>query len=156
MDPPVMMVSVSLIIGSRSDEEVGDEVKRVLEELGIDVEYKVISAHRHPEALDEYVKGSDAEVFIAIAGLSAALPGVIASRTLKPVIGVPRSARLGGLDALLSIAQMPGGVPVACVGVDSGENAALLAARILALKYPELEERIGTYIFSKGGPVDIS
>ena len=150
------MPSVSLIIGSRSDEEVGDEIREVLEELGIDVEYKVISAHRHPDALDEYLRKSDAEIFITVAGLSAALPGVVASRTLRPVIGVPRSAMLGGLDALLSMAQMPGGVPVACVGVDNGENAALLAARMLALKYPGLEGRIREYVTSKGGPEDIS
>ena len=86
-----------------------------------------------------------AEVFIAIAGLSAALPGFIASRTLKPVIGVPRDVKLMGLDALLSIVQMPPGIPVACVGIDNALNAALLAIEILALKYPELEEKLRSY-----------
>jgi len=81
--------------------------------------------------LDEFVSATDARVFIAVAGLSAALPGVVASKTSRPVIGVPVSAKLGGLDALLSIVQMPPGVPVACVGIDNGENAALLALRIL-------------------------
>ena len=81
--------------------------------------------------MDEFVSATDARVFIAVAGLSAALPGVVASKTSRPVIGVPVSAKLGGLDALLSIVQMPPGVPVACVGIDNGENAALLALRIL-------------------------
>jgi len=91
----------------------------------------VLSAHRNPKELEQYIAGTDARIFIAIAGLSAALPGVIASKTRRPVIGVPVSSKLGGLDALLSIVQMPPGVPVACVGIDNGENAALLALRIL-------------------------
>ena len=94
----------------------------------------MISAHRDPDKLDAYVKASTCKVYIAIAGLSAALPGVIASKTDKPVIGVPVSGTLNGLDALLAIAQMPKGVPVACVGVDNGENAAWLAIRILKLQ----------------------
>jgi 5-(carboxyamino)imidazole ribonucleotide mutase len=94
---------------------------------------QIISAHRDPDKLDTYIKKSTAKVFIAIAGLSAALPGVIASKTDKPVIGVPVSGTLNGLDALLAIVQMPKGVPVACVGVDNGENAAWLAIRILKL-----------------------
>jgi 5-(carboxyamino)imidazole ribonucleotide mutase len=93
----------------------------------------VISAHRNPDELDRYISSTDAKVFIAIAGLSAALPGVLASRTTKPVIGVPVSAKLGGLDALLSIAQMPPGVPVGSVGIDNGANGAYLALRILDL-----------------------
>src|SRR5690606_8149110 len=102
-----------------------------LKEEGVSFEHQVLSAHRNPQELEEFVSGTDARVFIAVAGLSAALPGVIASRTHRPVIGVPVSAKLGGLDALLSIVQMPPGVPVACVGIDNGENAALLAIRIL-------------------------
>jgi 5-(carboxyamino)imidazole ribonucleotide mutase len=94
---------------------------------------QIISAHRDPDKLDAYIRTSNARIFIAIAGLSAALPGVIASKTDKPVIGVPVSGTLNGLDALLAIAQMPKGVPVACVGVDNGENAAYLAVRILKL-----------------------
>ena len=93
----------------------------------------LISAHRDPDKLDAYIKSSNVKIFIAIAGLSAALPGVIASRSDKPVIGVPVSGTLNGMDSLLSIAQMPKGVPVACVGVDNGDNAAWLAIRILKL-----------------------
>jgi 5-(carboxyamino)imidazole ribonucleotide mutase len=125
------MVDVAVICGSASDGPVAEKVFATLNEHRVSYDYRVISAHRDPENLDEYVKGSDARVFIAIAGLSAALPGVIASKTDRPVIGVPVSGKLLGLDALLSIVQMPKGVPVACVGVDNGENAALLAIRIL-------------------------
>ncbi|HQD27020.1 5-(carboxyamino)imidazole ribonucleotide mutase [Methanoculleus thermophilus] len=125
------MVDVAVICGSASDSQIAEKVFGVLREHGVSYDYQVISAHRDPERLDEYIKGSDARVFIAIAGLSAALPGVIASKTARPVIGVPVSGKLMGLDALLSIVQMPRGVPVACVGVDNGENAAHLAIRIL-------------------------
>lgn len=125
---------IAIIMGSKSDMNVAEEATKVLEENGIEYDLQVLSAHRNPEELDEYVKSSDAQVFIAIAGMSAALPGVIASKTDKPVIGVPVSARLMGVDALLSITQMPPGVPVACVGVDSGRNAALLAMRILNIR----------------------
>ncbi|RLI29133.1 5-(carboxyamino)imidazole ribonucleotide mutase [Candidatus Bathyarchaeota archaeon] len=136
---------VAIIIGSSSDTEVANRASKVLNELGIPHETKVLSAHRQPKELEAYVEESPAEVFIAIAGLAAALPGFIASRTIKPVIGVPRDVRLGGLDALLSIAQMPKGVPVACMGIEAGENAALMAARILALKDPEIAERLKKY-----------
>jgi len=139
------MPLVSLIVGSESDRVVGDKVLEVLKEFGVDVEYWIISAHRSPEELERYIGETRAEVFIAIAGLSAALPGFIASRTLKPVIGVPRDVKLMGLDALFSIVQMPPGVPVACVGIDNALNAALLAIEILALKYPELEEKLRSY-----------
>jgi 5-(carboxyamino)imidazole ribonucleotide mutase len=125
------MADVAVISGSASDASVAEQVCKVLAENGISYEQQVISAHREPDRLDTYVKGSSCRCFIAIAGLSAALPGVIASKTSCPVIGVPVSGTLLGIDALLSIAQMPKGVPVACVGVDNGENAALLAARIL-------------------------
>ena len=125
------MADVTVICGSVSDGAVAEKVFGTLKEHGVAYDYKVISAHRDPERLDEYVKASDARVFIAIAGLSAALPGVIASKTKRPVIGVPVSGTLMGFDALLSIVQMPRGVPVACVGVDNGVNAALLAIRIL-------------------------
>ncbi|WOF16898.1 5-(carboxyamino)imidazole ribonucleotide mutase [Methanoplanus sp. FWC-SCC4] len=125
------MSDVALIAGSASDEHIVKKASAVLDESGISYEYKVISAHRNPDELDEFVKTTDAKVFICIAGLSAALPGVVASKTEKPVIGVPVSGTLGGLDALLSIVQMPRGVPVACVGVDNGANAAHLAIRML-------------------------
>jgi 5-(carboxyamino)imidazole ribonucleotide mutase len=125
------MVDIAVISGSRSDQEIVDRIARRLEERKASFEHKVLSAHRNPRELEEYISESDARVFIAVAGLSAALPGVIASKTARPVIGVPVSAKLGGLDALLSIVQMPPGVSVACVGIDNGENAALLALRIL-------------------------
>jgi len=136
---------VSVVVGSRSDLELAERAVEVLRELGVECEVRVLSAHRNPKELEEYVSKSDAEVFIAIAGLSAALPGYIASRTLKPVIGVPRSVKLGGLDALLSTVQMPTGVPVACVGIDNSKNAALLAAEVLGLKYGEVRSRLAEY-----------
>ena len=108
-----------------------EKITRVLESEGVAFEEKVISAHRAPDELDAYVRSSKAKVYIAVAGLSAALPGVIASKTERPVIGVPVSGTLMGMDALLSIVQMPKGVPVATVGIDNGENGALLALRIL-------------------------
>jgi 5-(carboxyamino)imidazole ribonucleotide mutase len=126
-------VDVAIISGSTSDAHIVEKVIRVLEEHRVPYEQHVISAHRDPEKLDAYLKESRAKIFIAVAGMSAALPGVIASKTDKPVIGVPVSGNLGGFDSLLSIAQMPKGVPVACVAVDGGENAALLAIRILKL-----------------------
>ena len=125
------MTEIAVISGSKSDKPVVDKVLRVLSEKGIDTEERVLSAHRNPDELDRYIKETDAKIFIAVAGLSAALPGFIASRTDRPVIGVPVSAKLGGLDALLAISQMSPGVPVACVGIDSGENAAHLALRML-------------------------
>lgn len=139
------MVRVSVIMGSESDREVGEKAQATLEEFGVDYELKVYSAHRTPKALVEYVESSDASVFIAIAGLSAALPGVIAAHTLKPVIGVPKDAKLGGLDALLAIVQMPPGVPVACVGIDNTRNAALLAIEILSLSDGTLMEKMRDY-----------
>ena len=128
------MAEVAVISGSLSDAAITEKVKKVLKENSVTFDEQIISAHRDPDKLDSYIKTSKAKVFIAIAGLSAALPGVIASKTDKPVIGVPVSGTLNGLDALLAIAQMPKGVPVACVGVDNGENAAHLAIRILKIE----------------------
>jgi len=128
------MADVAIISGSTSDSAITDKVKKVLDENRVTYDAQVISAHRDPDKLDAYIRKSEVKVYIAIAGLSAALPGVIASKTDKPVIGVPVSGTLNGLDALLAIAQMPKGVPVACVGVDNGENAAWLAIRILKLQ----------------------
>ncbi len=125
------MADVAIILGSASDRPIADKAIEVLSKNGISFDLQILSAHRNPDELDAYVKRSGAKVFIAIAGLSAALPGVVASRTSKPVVGVPVSAKLGGLDALLSIVQMPPGVPVACVGIDNGANAAHLAIRVL-------------------------
>ena len=130
-----MSPKVAIILGSKSDQSVADTAIAVLEEHRIPYDVQVLSAHRNPEELDRYVKDNEdsVAVFIAIAGLSAALPGVLAAKTAKPVIGVPVSGKLLGLDALLSMVQMPPGVPVGVVGVDNGKNAALLALRILQL-----------------------
>lgn len=124
---------VSIIAGSTSDKEVYEKAEKILKENDIKYDLQIISAHRNPDKLDAYLKSCESLIFIAVAGLSAALPGVIASKTNKPVIGVPVSAKLNGLDALLSIVQMPPGIPVACVGIDRGDNAAHLAIRILNL-----------------------
>jgi len=128
---------VAVVMGSKSDQPVMEEAIAVLKEAGIAHEVLVMSAHRHPEKVAEFAKGAKArglKVIIAGAGLAAALPGMIAAYTDLPVIGVPiASGALGGMDALLSIVQMPKGVPVAAVGVNSARNAALLALRILNL-----------------------
>ena len=128
------MVEVAILAGSASDAAVVEKAAAVLKEHGLSYDTRIISAHREPDTLDEYIRTSDCRIFIAIAGLSAALPGVVASKTSRPVIGVPVSGKLMGVDALLSIVQMPTGVPVACVGIDNGENAALLAIRILGVR----------------------
>jgi 5-(carboxyamino)imidazole ribonucleotide mutase len=127
------MVEVAIIMGSDSDRHIAKGAIEILESNNVSYDIRVISAHRNPEELDEYLKDSDAKIFIAIAGLSAALSGVIASKTDKAVLGVPVSSKLGGLDALLSTVQMPKGVPVASVGIDNSTNAALMAVRILNL-----------------------
>ncbi|MBD3387882.1 MAG: 5-(carboxyamino)imidazole ribonucleotide mutase [Candidatus Altiarchaeales archaeon] len=125
------MVDVLIIAGSESDRKIVEKAEEVLKENKTDHKVEYCSAHREPDRLDEIVENTDARVFICIAGLSAALPGVVASKTAKPVIGVPVDAKLGGMDALLAVVQMPPGVPVAAVGVDNGKNAAHLAIRIL-------------------------
>jgi 5-(carboxyamino)imidazole ribonucleotide mutase len=135
-------LNVAVIAGSKSDQAVTDEASKILTELEVPHEVRFISAHRNPEALREYVTSSDAKVFVAVAGLAAHLPGVVASMTLRPVIGVPVSVKLNGLDSLLSIVQMPPGVPVACVGVDNARNAGILAAEILALTDSGVAERL--------------
>ena len=139
------MVSVSIVMGSDSDRELGEKAKAVLNDFGVENELIVYSAHRSPGALREYVASSQAAVFIAVAGLSAALPGFIAAYTIKPVIGVPKDVKLGGLDSLFSMVQMPPGVPVACVGIDNARNAALLAVEILALSDVELEKKFAEH-----------
>ncbi len=137
------------MVGSSSDLPIVKEAYRLLRDFGVEVEVRVLSAHRTPEELREYVKEADekgVEVFIAAAGKAAHLPGVVAAHTTKPVIGLPIPAKhLYGIDALLSIVQMPPGVPVATVGVGEARNAALLAVQILSLKYGELAERLKEY-----------
>ena len=128
---------VGIVMGSDSDREVMQKASKELEERGISFEFQVMSAHRSPDLVATYAKEARSRglrIIIAGAGLSAALPGVVAAHTPLPVIGVPLTSSksvAGGLDALLSIAQMPPGVPVACVGVDNARNAAVLAARII-------------------------
>lgn len=139
------MANVSIIIGSISDQELGDKAAQILDEFDVTYDLQIISAHRNPEKLAKYIKESPAEVFITIAGLAAALPGAVAAQTIKPVIGVPKEVKLGGLDSLLSIVQMPTGVPVATVGIDGSKNAALLAIEILALEDNELAEKLHEY-----------
>ncbi|WP_048058803.1 5-(carboxyamino)imidazole ribonucleotide mutase [Desulfurococcus amylolyticus] len=124
---------VAVIVGSERDLPHVEKALKILKENNIDVDVRVLSAHRTPKQLEEYVERADVDVYIAMAGLAAHLPGFIASRTSKPVIGVPLNVALGGLDALLSIVQMPKGVPVATVGIDNAENAAYLALRIINL-----------------------
>jgi 5-(carboxyamino)imidazole ribonucleotide mutase len=124
-------MDVMIIAGSKSDIKIVNEAEDVLRENKVKYKTEFCSFHREPDRLHEIVAKTNAKVFICIAGLSAALPGAVAAYTKKPVIGVPVSAKMGGLDSLLSIAQMPKGVPVACVGVDNGANAAHLALRIL-------------------------
>jgi 5-(carboxyamino)imidazole ribonucleotide mutase len=126
-------MDVLIIAGSKSDIKVVEKAENILKgKVKHAVEY--CSAHREPERLKKVVGESDAKVFICIAGLSAALPGVVASYTKKPVIGVPVNVKLEGLDSLLSMMQMPKGVPVATVGIDNGENAGHLALRILGVE----------------------
>ena len=128
---------VGIVMGSKSDMPAMEAAERELTERGIGHEVRVMSAHRDPDVVADYARNAKLRglrVIIAGAGLSAALPGVVAAHTSLPVIGVPLTSAksiAGGLDALLSIAQMPPGVPVACVGVDAARNAAVLAARIL-------------------------
>lgn len=134
-------VHVRIILGSASDHDVSKKAEAVLKELQIPYDVFVASAHRSPDRVDELVTKSNADVFIAVAGLTNALAGVVGARTLKPVVGVPVSGKMN-LDALLSVTQLPPGMPIAAVGLDRGENAALLAARILALGDAELAKRL--------------
>ena len=135
---------VHIIMGSKSDMDVAEKAETVLKKLEIPYKISVASAHRTPELLKDIVEKSDASVFIGIAGLSAALPGSIAALTERPVIGVPVAGKLN-LDSILSIVQMPPGIPVGAVGLDRGDNAALLAAEILALKDESVKARLLTY-----------
>jgi phosphoribosylaminoimidazole carboxylase PurE protein len=128
------MSKVLILMGSESDRERMEKALPILHEAGVETEVIVSSAHRDPDRTAELARTAEErgfDVVITGAGLSAALPGVVAAHTKLPVIGVPLAAALGGLDALLSIAQMPPGVPVACFGIDNARNAALLALRMM-------------------------
>jgi 5-(carboxyamino)imidazole ribonucleotide mutase len=151
---------VGIIMGSKSDWDIMKSASAVLTEFGVAHESRAISAHRSPELVAEYAKSAEErglEVIIAAAGMAAALPGVAAALTLVPVLGVPMEGKLmGGLDALLSMAQMPGGVPVGTLAVGSAgaKNAALLAVRILANSRPELREKLRTYHATMAAEID--
>src|SRR5438309_7103217 len=140
---------VGIVGGSRSDFPVLDKACAVLDQLGIPNEMRVVSAHRTPDLLFRYAEqaaGRGVQVIIAGAGGAAHLPGMLAAKTLLPIIGVPiPTQHLGGLDSLLSIVQMPRGIPVATVAIGNAENAALLAAEILALSDAALRERVAAY-----------
>ncbi len=146
------MAEIAIILGSDSDIGIFNKTKEVLDYFGVSYEKRIISAHRTPDILKEYIKeceGRGIKLLIAIAGMSAALPGVIASITNLPVIGVPvykEGTAFGGMDALLSIVQMPAGVPVAAVSVNGGKNAALLALRILALNNDTIRDKLSAYV----------
>jgi len=131
-------------MGSESDREIAKKAETILEKFGVPFETKVLSSHRNHKELDVFLEGSRADVFIAIAGLSAALPGFVASVTTKPVVGVPVSGKLN-LDSILSIVQLPSGVPVGTVGLDNGTNAGLLAVEILGVAEPELSKKLVQY-----------
>ena len=144
------MSKVLIIVGSKSDLEFAETCKADLAGLQVEASIEVSSAHRHPKRTADLCSGAEAhgfEVIIAMAGLSAALPGVAAAHSLLPVIGVPLPAALNGLDSLLSVTQMPPGIPVAAVaiGVPGAKNAAVLAARILALKYPDVKSALESH-----------
>ncbi len=143
------MPLVGIIMGSDSDLPVMEEAAKILEEFGISYEMTIVSAHRTPERMFRYAQEAEKrgiEVIIAGAGGAAHLPGMVASITVLPVIGVPvKSAALQGLDSLLSIVQMPPGVPVATVAINGARNAGILAAEILGTKYPEIRERVRQY-----------
>ena len=141
------MMDVCILLGSRSDLPIAEKGTKVLDDFGIDYELRVASAHRAPKYLEGIVDAAlenDCLVFIGIAGVAAALPGVIAAMTVKPVIGVPVGGKVP-LDSLLSIVQMPPGMPVATVGVDRGDNAALLAIQILSCRDSELATAFASY-----------
>jgi len=137
-------------MGSKSDLPVMQKAADILEELGIPYEISIKSAHRTPDEMSKYAetaKDRGIEVIIAGAGGAAHLPGMTASKTTLPVIGVPvKTTALNGLDSLLSIVQMPAGIPVATVAINNAENAGLLAARILGIKYSEIQERVSAYM----------
>ena len=139
------MGKLLIISGSKSDKPVVDKIEKILQSFDIGYGYEIASAHRNPERLDKLVLETKADIIIAVAGMSAALPGVIASKTLKPVIGVPVSSSLMGVDALLSMTQMPSGIPVATVGIDNGKNAAFLAIEILSLSNEDIKTKLVNY-----------
>ena len=143
-----MEPKVSIIMGSTSDLPVMEKAARVLNDFKIPFEMNALSAHRTPEAVEKFARGAagrGVKVIIAAAGMAAHLPGVIASLTTLPVIGVPINASLDGLDSIFSILQMPPGIPVATVGVDAAQNAGILAAQIIGSSDPEVAGEIARF-----------
>ena len=138
------MAKVLILMGSKNDLSVAEKGIPIFKKFGIEYQIVVASAHRTPKRVEELVTKSDADVFIAIAGMSAALPGVVAALSTKPVIGVPVSGTIS-LDALLSVTQMPPGIPVAAVGLDRGDNAAILVAEILSVGNPAFRDKLKEY-----------
>lgn len=141
-------MKIAVVMGSKSDYPKLEKGIELLEKFGIEVSVRALSAHRTPNQLMNFLKEieNDTDLIIAAAGKAAHLPGVIASHTLIPVIGLPiKSSTMDGLDSLLSIVQMPKGIPVATVTIDSGVNAALMAAQIMSIKYPEIKEQLKNY-----------
>jgi 5-(carboxyamino)imidazole ribonucleotide mutase len=143
-----MKAVVSIIMGSTSDLPIMEKAAKFFDEFEIPFEIHALSAHRTPSEVENFAKnarGRGIEVIIAAAGMAAHLPGVIASMTTLPIIGVPINASLDGLDALLAIVQMPPGIPVATVGINGSMNAAILAAQILAIKDEKVREKLAAY-----------
>ena len=141
-------MKIAVVMGSKSDYPKLEKGIELLEKFGIEVSARALSAHRTPNQLMNFFKEieNDTDVIIGAAGKAAHLPGVIASHTLIPVIGLPiKSSTMDGLDSLLSIVQMPQGIPVATVTIDSGVNAALMAAQIMSIKYPVIKEQLKNY-----------
>jgi 5-(carboxyamino)imidazole ribonucleotide mutase len=142
------MTDVIVILGSKSDRDVAKKTIDIFNKFDVEYEITVASAHRTPSRVIEIIQEAhknDVKVFIAVAGLAAHLPGVVAAHTIKPVIGVPVNAELDGNDSLLSIVQMPPGIPVACVGIGRGDNAGILAVQIMATNNKELETKLTDY-----------
>nr|WP_315020572.1 5-(carboxyamino)imidazole ribonucleotide mutase [uncultured Aminipila sp.] len=142
-------MKVAIVMGSKSDYPVVQKAEDIFKEFGVEVETRIISAHRTPRVAEEFARTAEEkgiELIIAAAGKAAHLAGVLAATTPLPVIGIPmKSSTMDGLDSLLSVVQMPKGVPVATVAIDGAENSALLAIQMLSIKYPELRQKIKAY-----------
>lgn len=142
-------MKAAIIMGSISDREIAEKAKKIFDKFNVETHMEVISAHRTPKRAFEFAESAEKdgiEVIIAIAGKAAHLGGVIAANTIVPVIGIPaKTSVMGGMDSLLSVVQMPKGIPVATVAIDGGENAALLAVSMLSLKYDELKSKLVDY-----------
>ncbi len=137
-------MKIQIVLGSTSDMPIAEKAKKILDQFTVEYDIKVASAHRTPDVVEDLVKKNNADVFIGVAGLAAALPGTMAAHTIKPVIGVPVSGKVN-FDSILSIIQMPPGIPTAAVGLDRGDNAALLALEIIGLQDKIIAEELKQY-----------